>query len=88
MSNASIFTGHEPSGFAQTKYPYVYSEKWMQTLSVLTAVPSWETGGEHFSFQSRGIVSLMDILQTGDPAGPNYLPCFASEVLPPSSLGE
>lgn len=60
----------------------------MQTLSVLAAVPSWETVGDFFSLQSRGIVSLIDILQTADLAGPNYFPCFASEVLPPSSLGE
>lgn len=61
----------------------------MQTFSVLTAVPSWETGGEeHFSLLSRGIVSLIDIPETADPASPNYLPCFASEVLPDSSLGE
>lgn len=61
----------------------------MQKLSVLAAVPSWETGGEeHFSLQSRGIVSSIDVPQTADPAGPNYLPCFASEVLPPSSPEE
>lgn len=60
----------------------------MQTLSVLAAVPSWETGGEeNFSLQCRGIVRLIDIPQTADPAGPNNLPNFASEVLPLSCLG-
>lgn len=61
VSNASIFTRHKPSGFAETKYSRVYLGKLMQILSVLTAVPSQETGEEHFSLQSREIVSLIDI---------------------------
>lgn len=49
VSNASIFTGHKPSAFAETKYSCVYLGKWIQTFSVLTAVPPWERGGqEHF----------------------------------------
>lgn len=40
VSNASIFTRHKPSGFAETKYSRVYLGKLMQILSVLTAVPS------------------------------------------------